>query len=268
MSEYSATSINGIAVKPVTGIDYVSKSNPLPVSAIGLNTDGSGNLKVDVSSVSSTGSLGVNLEGVGNNVNVPVTGMVELIGGVEVNSGNINVTGGNISVGNQVSVELTAIGANLPALPVSVQEGGLPLNVNISNGELVCAVANKVSVSLDDVSTSQSVSVVSGDVVSSKGGLFISGSSWTPSGGFNVKSGWSLLCTASNNRVRLISVMNTGGNIFGVKLPSDFILYLPVGVSIDLVGKYTGDIYVSLDQGLCGILNDSSTGAYVNYFLY
>lgn len=268
MSEYSSTAINGIPVKPVTGIDYVNKSNPLPVTDVGLNTDGSGNLKVDVASVTSTGSLGVNLEGVGNKVTVPITGEVFVIGGVEVNSGNINVSGGEISVTGTVQAELSSIAGDLPPIPVSVQVGGEPLLVNLQNNEVVCEVRNQVSVSLDGVTTSQAVSVVSGDVVSSKGGVFISGSMWTESEGFDVKTGWTSLCTASNNRVRLVCVMNVGGTIFGVKLPSGVIFYLPVGVSIDLVGKYTGEILVSVDQGLCGNFNATSTGAYVNYFLY
>ena len=79
--------LNGIAVRNVTGGNYVCDDNPLPVKVIGggisdgsgssggsdisMPTDANGNVLVNVNAIGTSESLGVNITGVDSGVEVP-----------------------------------------------------------------------------------------------------------------------------------------------------------------------------------------------------
>ena len=79
--------LNGIAVRNVSGGNYVSDDNPLPVKVIGggisegggssggadmsLPTDANGNVLMNLNAIGTDSSLGVNITGVDSGVSFP-----------------------------------------------------------------------------------------------------------------------------------------------------------------------------------------------------
>ena len=135
--------LNGIAVRNVTGGNYVCDDNPLPVKVIGggisegggssggsdisMPTDANGNVLVNVNAIGTSESLGVNITGVDEGVAFPVSGSVGITGtpSIIIKSSDATLP---VSVGGDVSVTAKS------ALPISGNVGisGTP-NVNVAN---------------------------------------------------------------------------------------------------------------------------------------
>ena len=124
--------LNGIAVRNVTGGNYVCDENPLPVKVIGggisegggssggsdisMPTDANGNVLVNVNAIGTSESLGVNITGVDEGVAFPVSGSVGITGtpSIIIKSSEATLP---VSVGGDVSVTAKS------ALPISGNVG-------------------------------------------------------------------------------------------------------------------------------------------------
>jgi hypothetical protein len=154
--------LNGIAVRNVSGGNYVSDDNPLPVKVIGggisegggssggsdisLPTDANGNVLMNLNAIGTSQSLGVNIESVGSGVTFPVSGDVGITGtpSVIIKSSDATLP---VSIGGDVSVKASS------ALPISGSVGitGTP-TVNVGNTTAIkTSISNTPNVNLASV---------------------------------------------------------------------------------------------------------------------
>ena len=297
--------LNGIAVRNVTGGNYVCDENPLPVKVIGggisegggssggsdisLPTDDNGNVLMNLNAIGTSQSLGVNITGVDEGVSVPVSGDVGITGtpSIIIKSSDATLP---VSVGGDVSVTAKS------ALPISGNVGisGTP-NVNVSNTSAIkTSISNTPNVNLASVGSGVKVPVEwSGTPSFTLGGIgsgintsnpiptldtggytlyeqnatFISGSGYNKDWN-SPQTGFTPLFTATNQRVRLLGVASEPNQIFAFQKPNVFTIYFPCNVVIDLIGLQNGSFNGSADQGFCSVVNSNSVGILLMYWVY
>jgi hypothetical protein len=162
-------------------------------------------------------------------------------------------------------------------LPVSVIGGGVELPTE-SSGVLSCNL-NSVSAGLSvpvEVSNTPNVNVTNsvlnvldsgGYTLANQNATFISGSGYNK--GWNTASpGWNSLFTATNQRVRLLGVASEANQIFAFQKPEVFTIYFPCNVVIDLIGLQNGSFNGSATEGFCSVVNSSSVGILLMYWVY
>lgn len=133
------------------------------------------------------------------------------------------------------------------SVPVELINGS-PLNVNVTNGVL---------------STLDS----GGYTLANQNATFISGEGYNK-GWESSAPGWSSLFTARNQRVRLLGVGSEANQIFAFQKPNVFTLYFPCNVVIDLIGLQNGSFNGSATEGFCSVVNSSSVGILLMYWVY
>ena len=150
--------LNGIAVRNVTGGNYVCDDNPLPVKVIGggisegggsgggsdisLPTDDNGNVLMNLNAIGTSQSLGVNVTGVDSGVTLGVSlDNVTTTTSVPVSIKNTSIpVSGSVGITGTPSVIIKSAES---AVPISGNVGisGTP-DVNITNSSLNVNVAN------------------------------------------------------------------------------------------------------------------------------
>ena len=144
-------------------------------------------------------------------------------------------------------------------LPVSVIGGGVELPTE-SNGVLSCNLN----------SVSSGVRVVTKEEAATLGvqnATFISGAEYNESWN-SATPGWMSLFTAMNNKVKLLGVASEANQIFAFQKPNEFTLYFPCNVMIDLIGLQNGTFNGSATEGFCSVVNSSSVGILLMYWVY
>ena len=255
--------LNAIGTSQSLGVNITGSSGTLGVSLDNVTTTTSVPVSIKNTSIPVSGSVGItgtpSIIIKSSEATLPISGSVGITGTTDVNvtnsSLNVNVTNATAiktSISNTPNVNIASVGSGVK---VPVEWSGTPA---FTLGGIGSGInTNNPIPTLD----------TGGYTLDVQNATFISGSGYNKDWN-SPQTGFTPLFTATNQRVRLLGVASEPNQIFAFQKPSEYTIYFPCNVVIDLIGLQTGSYNGSADQGFCSVVNSNSVGILLMYWVY